>query len=166
MRRTLAFGCSLLLSFSLIVALCGSLASFFFQDVSPAAARSIAATAPGTPLQVNEPIDPAWQQVELILGAKCVKCHRPGTDLPDLTSYHAVRAGRTEVGEPLVVPGSPEASWLLEMATYYHPTQDDYKHRLEPEITSKNPEDWLTADQLASIEQWIRKGAWEHEITQ
>ena len=165
MRRTLAFGCSLVLSFSLIGALCGSLASFFFQDVSPAAARSIAATAPGTPLQVNEPIDRAWQQVELILSAKCVKCHRPGTDLPDLTNYHAVRAGRTEVGEPLVVPGRPEASWLWEMATCNHPAQGEYRQRLEPEITSKNTEDWLTAEQLASIEQWIRKGAWEHEIT-
>ena len=94
-----------------------------------------------------------------------MKCHHPGTDLPDLTSYHAVLAGRTEDGEPVIVPGSPQASRLVEMATWNHKGHADSKQRLEPEIPSKKPEDWLTAEQLASMEHWIRNGAQEREIT-
>lgn len=101
---------------------------------------------------------PDWKAVAPILSAKCAGCHHAGSELPDLTSYEAVIAGETEDGEPLVVPGNPQDSWLWEQVSWHDPAGSGRTQPIEPEMPPKDAEP-LSGEQLALIERWIRSGA-------
>jgi hypothetical protein len=95
------------------------------------------------------------------LSAKCVGCHRPGTDLPDLTNYQAIMAAKTERGEPLIVPGRVKDSWLWEMVIWNHAHEPESEYPDRPEMPRKNSKDFLTGDEVAALEHWISNGAHE-----
>ena len=101
---------------------------------------------------------PDWKAVAPILSAKCAGCHHAGSELPDLTSDEAVIKGETEDGEPLVVPGNPQESWLWEQVSWHDPVGPDRTQPIEPEMPPKDAEP-LSGAQMALIERWILSGA-------
>jgi hypothetical protein len=119
---------------------------------------------------IENDFDRDWAQVQRILSTKCAGCHRAGTELADLTSYHAVVAAKTEDGEPFVVPGDLEQSWLWEMVCWDHTGEqgdempDEPLMPLKKEISTppENQRNWLSGAQLAAVERWIQNGAHEH----
>lgn len=87
-------------------------------------------------------------QVQSILDAHCARCHsqkEQGGLL--LTSRKRLLAGG-ESGEPAVVPGKPEDSYLFQLVTA---AADDY--RMPPKG------DGLSAQEIATVRQWIEAGA-------
>ena len=142
------FGCAMLTSMT----------SSLVQRSSPAAA-GYALAVPQINGLIDESLDPDWHQVKMILTAKCQRCHRAGTDLPDLTSYEAIVGCKTEAGEPLVVPGQVQESSLWEMANWNHVAQPQSPNVDEPGEPGENAQSWLAGNELAAIERWIRNGA-------
>lgn len=92
--------------------------------------------------------------VRPILADRCLRCHNPrraaragGLDLTSMASI--LKGGHT--GEPAVVPGQPQASFL--MAAVRHE---------EPDFEMPYEEDPLPPEQIADLERWIAEGAvWE-----
>ena len=83
---------------------------------------------------VRDFYDADWPEVYLIVMAKCVSCHRPGTEQNDYTSHAKIMAARTEDGEPIVVPGSPQRSPLYKQVIWNVNAQRDSKLPDEPLI--------------------------------
>ena len=156
MRSNLKFGftSALVLGGAMLI----SMASSFIQRSSPVAVGSLL-TVPGETPQATESLDPDWHDVRRILAARCASCHRGGTDLPDLTSYEAIIAAKTEVGEPLIVSGQVQESSLWEMANWNHAGQHHPNYAEGPQDPGENPHHWLAGNELAAIERWIRNGA-------
>ncbi len=90
------------------------------------------------------------RDIKPIFRAKCFGCHQPakqGGEL-DMTRFAAMLAGG-ESGEPSIVPGKPEASYLVELIT---PSGDR-----APEMPQKG--DPLTASDIDRVRRWIAAGA-------
>ena len=83
-------------------------------------------------------------EVKLILDARCVECH--GTDVREGGLDLSQRDGLLAGGEsgPAVVPGSPDASLLLQKIR---------SGAMPPDDTGLSP------DSVASLERWIAAGA-------
>ncbi|MCH8922734.1 MAG: hypothetical protein IIA67_06255 [Planctomycetes bacterium] len=107
---------------------------------------------------VRDFYDADWPEVYLIVMAKCVGCHRPGTDQIDFSSHAKIMAARTEDGEPIVVPGSPQRSPLYEQVVWNVNAERDSKRPDEP-LMPQDHREWLTAGQLATLHRWIENGA-------
>jgi hypothetical protein len=84
--------------------------------------------------------------VAAIFRARCVKCHGPSKDSGGLRldSYDAVMRG----GErgPVVVPGNPDASLLLQKV----------RRRDQPPMPPQKP---ISALEVGTIRAWIKSGA-------
>lgn len=137
----------------------------FARKSPPDSRLSAAAPEPTIVVSVSpleQPVSPAtnseWSTVAQVLTKKCARCHHAKSDLPDLTGYDAVMAAMTEDGEPLVVAGSLEESWLWEQVYWNHGAEAGAERPVKAEMPPK-PSEWLTTDQLASVERWIRNGA-------
>ena len=103
--------------------------------------------SPQTPsVRSNEP--EAHPVVE-ILTTRCARCHHADAAVPDLTTFEAVVSGKTEDGEPLVVPGNLKDSWLWEQLAA----------NAQGQCSGATPDELLTQAEFASIEQWILNGA-------
>ena len=120
-------------------------------------------SATATPPIVTHP-DPAydrdWPAVLTMLRDKCVRCHRAGNDRADLTTFESLRAATLPDDEdaPLIVPGDPDGSPLLEYVRWNVLADPDSDHPDEPRMPDERGE-WLTAGQLATLERWIAGGA-------
>jgi hypothetical protein len=112
---------------------------------------------------VEHPFDPDWPDVYLIFATKCVGCHRPGTTHANLTGYEAAIAAKTAKGQPIIVPGRPEASILWRQIVWNHLAQPGSTLPAEPQMP-ENSEDWLTVEQLAAVRRWITRGALEYKL--
>ena len=112
---------------------------------------------------VENPLDPDWPDVLLILSDKCVGCHRPGTDRADLTSYERILAARDEANDPVVVPGDLEKSLLWKYVAWNHSAALDSDLADEPAMPPEQA-DWLTGGQQEAIKRWIQRGALEYAI--
>ena len=120
--------------------------------------------APVTVRTVDHPFDSDWPDVYLILGAKCAGCHRPGTRLPDVSSYESAIEAENEDGKRLIVPGQPEQSGLWKVVVWNHTGQADSELPDEPEMPPDDHKEWLTAGQLEIIARWIRNGALQYKL--
>ena len=136
--------------------------SFLHRSWDGSATTGPAAYA--TERRVTPAVDTDWDRVRLSLAAKCVGCHRPGTDLPDLTNYQAIMAAKTERGEPLIVRGQVKDSWLWEMVIWNSSHEPDSEYPDKPEMPRKNGTDRLTGDELTALEHWISNGAHEFRL--
>jgi hypothetical protein len=88
------------------------------------------------------------KDVEPILKTHCFGCHGEDEQNSQLRLdrlANMLRGGNS--GEPAVVPGKPESSFLLKLV----------KHQ-EPGLEMP-PDDLLSANEIASIEEWIESGA-------
>lgn len=119
--------------------------------------------APYTVRDIEHPFDPDWPDVYLIFATKCVACHRPGTTNSNLISYEAAVAAKTAKGQPIIVPGRPEASALWRQIAWNHLSQPGSTLPAEPRMPEA-PEDWLTGEQLAAVRRWITRGALEYKL--
>lgn len=119
--------------------------------------------APYTVRNVEHPFDPDWPDVYLILAAKCVGCHRPGSNDGDLTSYQAIIGAKSADGKPLVVPGRPDQSSFFKQLIWNHNGKPGSPLLDEPAMP-KDPNEWLTGKQLAAVRNWIARGALEYKL--
>jgi len=90
--------------------------------------------------------------VKPVLEEFCIKCHNPTRKRRsgelDQTSIDALLQGG--MSGPAVVPGEPEASWLIKAV------------RHEEDLSMPPKHDQLPDDVIANLEKWIRDGAvWE-----
>ena len=101
------------------------------------------------PLSGGEPLDDATffrSEIRPILSDKCFKCHGPDVQEAELRLDEAGSA--VDLGS--IVPGEPDESELLRRVL-----SDDEFERMPPaEISDK-----LTPAQIASLKEWIRRGA-------
>jgi len=98
------------------------------------------------------------------VSAKCIGCHRPNTDHPDLTSYEQIVSGTDEEGIPYVVPGKPKESLFWRQVNWNHLNVEDSDSPDEPQMPPKDQDqDWLTGNQIETIKRWIRNGAHKHK---
>lgn len=119
-----------------------------------AAAPHLVASTPA----VRDFYDADWPEVYLMVMAKCVSCHRPGTDHLDFTSHAKIMAARNDDGEPIVVPGNPQRSSMYRQVVWNVKAQRDSKLPDEPKMPQDHRE-WLTVGQLATLHRWIKNGA-------
>ena len=126
-------------------------------DAAPMAPTFIRMVDVPAPDPVSGP-EPSFSDVQEVLMRRCATvpgCHsalQPANNL-DLASdlYATIIAGRsTTTGKPLVVPGAAQQSYLYEKIAVDQPS-DGSRMPLGPEP--------LTADEIASIGQWIESGA-------
>jgi hypothetical protein len=127
---------------------------------SPGAAPSARGDAGEEPVEAGvscaEPA-PTFAEVQLLFGQSCVSCHAEGNDL-DLTASVAYAnlvghpAPQAEsCGGVLVVPGSPEASYLYMKLTSAHPCSGEQMPRTEflpaplPGCSQALVRDWIGA---------------------
>ena len=120
-------------------------------------APAVAATAAGgntTPIEFARDIQP-------LLERSCVACHsgeRPkgGFQLTDRAAL--LRGGNR--GEPVVVPGKPDASPLLRLV------QDQVDDLEMPPVAKRGKFPALTEDEIAKLNGWIAQGAnWPQGVT-
>ncbi len=97
-----------------------------------------------------------FRDVLPILQARCTGCHQPAKRKDDLvlTSYETVLRGKDAgddavANEPIVVPGDPAASLLMEVIT---------AHDGEPPAMPEDGEP-VTATELEVLRRWIAAGA-------
>ena len=90
-------------------------------------------------------------EIEPIFRQQCYGCHQAAKRLGDyrMNEFSALLAGG-ESGEPAIVPGKPEQSYLVGQIV-----PDDGGHAEMP----KPPGKPLSPDQVALIVRWIREGA-------
>lgn len=113
-----------------------------------------AGTQPSTTAPASVAIAAVFeQQVWPILAGNCNKCHNPArvadgkSGRLDQTSLEGLLKGGTS--GPAIVPGKPEESLLITRIK-----ADNEDDRMPPE-----PREPLSAEQIATLERWIRQGA-------
>jgi hypothetical protein len=120
---------------------------------APAANPDSASTQIGPPIDADDPRLAFFRdEVEPILAASCQTCHNPkrarkSGGLDQTSHERLLRGGRTG---PAIVPGKPEASLMIQRVRGVDPDED---------VMPPPPDPPLTADQVATLEQWIRDGA-------
>lgn len=93
------------------------------------------------------------RDIRPILSDNCFKCHGPDEESLKgglRLDSHAGATAPAKSGDPAIVPGQPDASELLRRVTTSDP--DDL---MPPMKTGKQ----LTAEQIATLNQWIAEGA-------
>jgi mono/diheme cytochrome c family protein len=111
----------------------------------------------GSEVPVPPPLEllPNYRSIKaVILDGKCISCHAANAkskanDIP-FTSYAEMLAANTHDGDPIVTPGDPEKSALLEAI------QEGADHPMPPKSYGYSR---LTADEIKIIEEWIKNGA-------
>jgi Cytochrome c554 and c-prime len=109
----------------------------------------------------NNPYDQDWLVVWWTLRTKCTRCHRPGTERHDFTSYRGVIGGGLDGASHVVIPGDPDGSLLWENVVWNHAGLADSPHPDEPMMPPDRSE-WLTTGQLTALRNWISNGAREY----
>ncbi len=140
-----------------------AVASFLLPDRAARISHRALAVPHTVRRDVEHPFDPDWPDVYLMLNAKCSRCHRPGGEQYDLTTYEGLLAARDASGQPLVVPGDPEQSPLWQALVWNHAAQVDSQLPDEP-LMPPEPAEWLTGGQLETLARWIRNGALEYAL--
>ena len=95
----------------------------------------------------NNPYDQDWLVVWWTLRTKCSRCHRPGTERHDFTSYRAVIGGGLDGASHVVIPGDPDGSLLWENVVWNHAGLADSPDPEKPMMPPDRSE-WLSAGQL------------------
>ena len=149
----------LLLTFALLAGITCPLIGLSDSETTP-----LAVAAPHTVREVDHPFNQEWLDVSLVLAAKCAGCHFAGSELPDLSSYDALVDARNEDGEPIIIPGKPDESWLWEQVVWNHDANPDSEDPDEPLMPSDDEGEWLTAGQLVTLRHWIEQGALEYRL--
>ncbi len=124
---------------------------------------SLVSAAPHILSPTQHPYDPDWPEVFHILSKKCTACHRPGTKRVDLTQYNGLFKVHPDYKKGVVIPGRPQDSALWKQLVWNHDNQKKSDHPDTPAMPP-DPEEWLTAGQLATIERWIKNGALEYRL--
>ena len=138
---------------------------FALSMLLPGRTRNVP-TLSAAPLVINptdHPYDPDWPEVFWVLRTKCNGCHRPGTDRHDFTTYEAIIGGGVDGESPVVVPGDPEDSPLWQQVVWNHADDPASPYDVEPSMPPEKS-DWLTAGQLAAMERWITRGAFDMQL--
>ena len=122
---------------------------------------------------------PAWVSVSTLLARKCLACHQDDAPRLDFTDHAAVLAYVTCGEEPLVVPGDPAASALIDHVQWRD--HDDPRAVAvcagvgpragigadgwydEPTMPPE-PAEWLTPTQLHEVTRWIELGCPEYTL--
>jgi mono/diheme cytochrome c family protein len=110
---------------------------------------------PAPPSHAADPIS-FKTQVQPIFDQNCVSCHTSGqlgtiASHLDLTSYAGLRAGSNRGVE--VIPGHADRSPMMKLV-------DDNWHSTATDVLKMPPfGPQLTADQLATLRDWINQGA-------
>ena len=88
-------------------------------------------------------------QIEPIFRQKCSHCHGPDKQESNLRlDQHRSLLEGGDSGEPAVVPGSVESSYLIKILT-----------GALPDLTMPPEGEPLTAEQIERLQQWIEQGA-------
>lgn len=113
-----------------------------------AAALAAATAARGDDPVPDRPVS-FRADVAPILVRSCLGCHdeRKAESGLNLTTYARLREGGETLAEGIVEPGDPDASYLIEL--------------VRPDANPRMPlkQDPLTADEIATLERWVREGA-------
>ena len=116
--------------------------------------RSASAPGPNAPVEFTRDIQP-------LLERSCVACHsaektKGGFQVTDRSSL--LKGGKR--GEPVVIPGNPDASPLL------HLVQDQVEDLEMPPVGKREKFPALTKDEIAKLSGWIAQGAnWPESVT-
>lgn len=96
------------------------------------------------------PVDDAAfeTQVRPVLAAKCVKCHGPDKSSAGLRVDSREALLRGGENGPALVPGKPDESLLIKAA-----------RRHDKDVSAMPPDKPLVADEVLSLEKWVRDGA-------
>jgi len=112
----------------------------------------LASASMSTVLGADQTID-FQQHIRPILVEHCFKCHGPdeGTRQSDLRlDLREMATAKRNSGELAIVPGNPDASWVLMRVT-----SDDPDLVMPP----PNENNALTSAQISMLRQWIQAGA-------
>ena len=100
-----------------------------------------------TPAAADEPLD-FIKQVEPILQSHCIDCHGPDEQEGQFRLDRlATMLSGGDSGEPAVVPGKPDESFLLKVIRHKEPGKE------------MPPGESLSQDEIDLLEQWIIGGA-------
>ena len=111
--------------------------------------RFLAALIPGSLILSPVAADGTWQEVAPIFERYCSDCHGPETQESGIRldrRAQLLRGG--DSGEPAIIPGKAKSSHLIALVSGENPAEV-----MPPEG------DRLTADQIATIAEWIDGGA-------
>ncbi len=103
-------------------------------------------------LQAADPVD-FDRQVRRILADHCFQCHGPDQDARAANLRLDVREAalaKRESGEPAIVPGKPDVSFLTRRILSTDPNE------IMPPPDQKNP---LTPEEIELLQRWISEGA-------
>lgn len=120
--------------------------------VVPAHAEPPAGPAEATTDGASDPrVAQFVAQVKPILEGTCMKCHNPRRRRRSGNLDQTTMAGLLEggLGGPALVPGDPDASLIIQAIR-----GDDPDFHMPPK-----EDRWLTPEQIAAFEQWVRDGA-------
>ena len=109
---------------------------------------SVVLAEQSTDSELQEPIS-YFTEIRPLFQAKCQGCHQPAKPLGGyvMTSFDQLLAGG-ETGEPAIVPGKPDESYLVTQITPVDGSAEMPKQA-----------DPFEADQIARIRRWIEQGA-------
>jgi len=113
--------------------------------------------AEAAPESVDDPKAVSFhEEVQPIFRRHCVACHQAAKQRGDyrMTDFASLLAGG-ESGEPAIVPGKPEASYLLAQIT----PQDGVAAMPPPTASASSSSPALTEIEVALISRWIAEGA-------
>ncbi|MCA9068410.1 MAG: hypothetical protein KDA84_05785, partial [Planctomycetaceae bacterium] len=144
--------------FGILLVAVGLMVAGFLALPSP----SVSA-APHTISAFQHPFDPDWLEVHRILLVKCASCHRAGTERSDLTNYQGLFLVHPDLAEALVTPGKPDKSPLWNYVAWNHDGRKGSSLAEMPDMPP-DPEEWLTAGQLETLQRWIKNGALEYRL--
>lgn len=107
----------------------------------------------GEPEPVDDPRLAHFREyIKPVLETQCIKCHNPARKRRSAELDQTTMTGMLEGGMsgPAVVPGNPDASWLI-MAIRY-----------EEDLEMPPKKDKLSDEIIAAFEKWVKDGAvWE-----
>ena len=122
-------------------------------ELSPQPKRAITLVNANQPVSFNEHIQP-------ILSSYCYHCHGPdsGSRQPEKNPLRldkeADAFAARENGQPVIIKGNPDESYLIELI------ESDDKEKIMPPHPTKNPHGKIMKPgEIALIRRWIKEGA-------
>ncbi|MFO0426462.1 MAG: c-type cytochrome domain-containing protein, partial [Planctomyces sp.] len=118
-------------------------------------------TAESSGLMASEAADPGTpseffhQRVEPVLKRHCYECHSHNSGVMESGLALDWKNGWVTGGKrgPAIVPGRPEESLLIRAISH-----------LDEHL--KMPEEKLAEDQIATLTEWVRSGAWDDRVAE
>lgn len=101
------------------------------------------------------------RDIQPLLERSCVACHsgeRPKGSFRVTDRASVIRGGAR--GEPAIVPGNPDASWLMKAV------QDQVEDLEMPPVAKRGKFQAMTKEEIAKLSAWISQGSnWPENIT-